>query len=252
MAISSLILGTANEATNGNTTPVIPAGAKVDNQLMVLLDVVVRDRTTSTPATPTTPAGWLREVTNVSIAGAMAHASIRIGWYYRRYVAGDADPSVVYGPTGVTTDQHWSQIIGVPGALSSGDPTDVLGTFAVSGSSVTNSIGPAPGAGALATDGGLILACAVAERALTSGAVPTLTGDSLTWVEAAERIGSAAAIQNDWSMFFDYALVPTARTITDKSAAVTRATGFSVGHQWALKAEPAAQPGDFFPFFTNG
>lgn len=239
--VSYVAAGTRSVAVNGNTSPGLPAGLSAGD-LMIMLDTVHRDRTTSLPATPTTPSGWLRKDT-ASIQGTTR--SSRVSWYYRAWKSGDAAPSIVYGPTGVTTDEHVSQIIAVRGALIGSDPTHQYASPALAVASNTV-MGPVAGFTTFRADT-LILCAAIREANATS--VDTLTGDSLAWVEIDEYQG--VTTPNVYARAFDYALVPTPQAITDKSFTVNGAVGTvgSVGSMWAISPP---RTDDFMPFFSCG
>lgn len=238
MAASYAAAGTRSVVVNGTTAPGLPSGL-VAGDLMILLDTCHRDRTTSVPSTPTTPSGWTRKDT-ASIQGATR--SMRMSWYYRAWVTGDSAPSVVYGPTGVTTDEHVSQIISVRGAVTVGDPTHgYTSPFLAAPSSTV--MGPV---GGLTTSIAGTLALCAAQREANATSVATLTGDSLTWTEIDEYQGTTSP--NVYARAWDCAPVPEAQSVTDKSFTLAGSVG-TVGSAGALWVIAPVRTADFMSFF---
>jgi hypothetical protein len=244
-AIDNVRVGNTAIVGNASTSPPFPAGL-IEGDLLLMRDTVIRFSTTAQPATPGTPAGWTRKATEASPVGGMAHASIRYTWYYARYdptgVNGiSSPPTVTY--SGTAGDEHHTQITACAGAWTTGDPTDVLGSFAVSPANSNSQIGPAPGI-TTTYDGGLVLGI-IASEYDTTGGIGNFSGESLTWVEDDEH-GDGNV--NDWAYGYDHALVPTARAIADKYLACSVNTaGRSVGQMWAIKPQP-----DKFPVTATG
>lgn len=231
MAIGALVGGTASNSVGGSTTPGLPAGV-VDGDLLVLIDRVVDATRALGAAVPGAPAGWTQKTTYVSTGS----ADSRITLYYRRWASGVTAPTITYA--GGASAAHVSRIYRVPGAVTSGDPTDFLGSGATWAASA--SAGPIPG-GVASADGGAVLVMAVREDA--SSATPTtanlLTGDSLSWVELTDDDFNDG--DDSWSVT-DYALVPTARTITSKTFTLATSPGnfAGTGIMWALLPQPTA------------
>lgn len=254
---------TTASGTDANITPALPASL-VNGDLLICVDVVFRNlenRSQSSASTPATPTGWTRKATNVALGGPKTgtgaspyHSSTRLSLYYTRYQSSGSGgvntaPSIVYGPSSVTTDWHSAQIIAFTGALAAGDPTDVLGAFtaldaslAVAAAASTSTLGPATSAAAVANGGAVVVALS-GEYPLSTGSVPTLAGDSLTWAEASEY---GAGGTDAHTLAIDYALLlpSTAVTVTDKSAAVTFGTAAkSIGQMWLFAPEPVVDSG---------
>jgi hypothetical protein len=266
--IASVKIGTPstikNTGTIGsmNTTPALPAGI-VDGDTLVGFHVTFHDQeghTQTTAPTPGIPSGWSRKAnngaymslsaTNVS-PNSLYHAYIRLCMYYAKYdstgVSGiSAAPTFAFTAGTQTTDWASSVLVAYSGGVLTSDPTDVLGAFttvdatpAVTAAASASILGPAA---ALTTteNGGIVFAMMVADYKISTGAVPTLSGDGLTWVECAEY-GSGTGPVMTWAL--DYALIPAAQAVTSKQAAVTLAgTGKSIAQMWALAPTPASDP----------
>lgn len=227
MAISYLGAGTRSVAVNANTTPALPAASFQDGDLLVVLDTCHRDRTTSVPATPGTPSGWTRKDT-WTVQGSVR--SMRGTWFYKPWVSGDTAPTFTYGPTGVTDDEHTSQMIGLRGALTGADPTMDLGGTPTEQASSSTVLGPVSGVTG-SRDGGIVLVAGLREANATT--ISTLSGDSLTWTEIDEYHGTTGT--NLYSRAWDYALVPTASAVTSKSFTITAGSAApSAGQMWLV------------------
>jgi hypothetical protein len=220
---------------NANATPVLPASLTLGD-LLIVRDTVIRFSTASQPPVPGTPAGWTQKATN---AATLAHASIRVSWYYARW-----DPSGVNGvntaPTityaGIATDEHHAQIVACSRAWATGDPTDVIGAFGVAAANSSSVIGPAPGI-TLTKSGDLVLGIIACEYDPTA-AIPAFSGsEGLSWVMD-DQHGDGNG--NTWGYGFDHAIAGTAVAIADKNLSTTLATsGKSVGQMWAIKPASA-------------
>jgi hypothetical protein len=226
-AISYVGAGTDSLVAGGTSnTPGLPAGLQ-DGDLMVLVYGGVS--WSSTANAPGTPSGWtLKASTTASTPDS------RLSWFYRRYQSGDSAPTLTY--SGTSTDTHFAQIFAYRGALASGDPTDVLGT--ASENAAATDIGPISGVTTTAS-GGVVLVAGVREQDWSS--VATLSGDSLTWVELADR--ADFALGDNIGVVVDHALTPAPTTVTSKTFTVTAGnTEVAIGQMWALL--PATTGGD--------
>lgn len=231
MAVSFVAAGAPARGIGVSTVPALPAGLVTDD-LLILLDVAWSS-TAGTPTTPGTPSGWAQKAT-------FAGNAVRITWFYRRWVSGVTAPTVT-GGTG--SNEHRSQIVALRGAPTTGDPTDVIGTAATTASSST-ALGTI--AGITTTDaGGAVLVVGARGNDLTNdtAAFSTLSGDSLTWVELSEHGAESSAPEPAFAMVWDYALIPTARTITTKSFTITgnSVAAAGVGQMWAIASGVPAQ-----------
>ena len=261
--ITNVHVGTATTLQNSpagsmNTVPALPTGV-VDGDQLVIVDWIFHaqeNHAQGTAQTPATPSGWQRKATNFAFTSLKTgtgaspyHAAMRLTWFYAKYDSTglngvSAAPTITVAGS-QTDDFHSSQMISFSGAAL-GDPTDVLGAFtAVDATPVVLAAASAtlmgPAAGVVTTrNGGIVIVAMACDYKLSSGSVPTLIGDGLTWVEMAEY-GSGTGPTMSWGI--DYALVPNAQTITDKSATVALAgTGKSIAQMWAIAATPASDP----------
>lgn len=194
MAISFVATGTRSIVDNAATTPSIPAGT-TDNDLMLLFDANTGSVVTSAPS------GWtaLFEISN---------SNFHMHVMYRRFVSGDSGPTVDF--SSAAGDVHYSVIGSYRGVVNTGDPTDVLGATSTNASA--NDIGPVTGITTTENDAAIIV---FALKGNDSGTIATLTGDGLTW--ARFDFIDDTVIGDDCTFVADYALIPTALTVTDKT-----------------------------------
>jgi len=127
MTLPTIVAVGAVAAGQGDVVPGLPSGwAANDIHLMV-----VEQSRVNNWGSP--PSGWVL-VTNCQQGAGTAATDGNIQIYWRRAVAGDADPTVT------DTINHTSaRIIGIRGCVTSGDPWDVSngGTDTVSNTSVS-------------------------------------------------------------------------------------------------------------------
>lgn len=112
--------GTAAKATSGDVTPALPASWAADDIHVCL--IAAKDNVECTM-----PAGWtLGEATNNG-------ANFRTTWFWRRAVAGDANPLVTHTGGGYIV----AVIGGGRGCVTTDSPIDVAGAWKANASSAT-------------------------------------------------------------------------------------------------------------------
>lgn len=263
--ISNVRWGTKAEIQNtagDNVTPItlspaLPASL-VDGDMMYLIVRARRTATvipsTSVPSSPAIATGWVRLIgthsTTTGTSTLVAH-NIRFSVWFRRWVTGDAAPSITY-LSGTTADLMNAQIFAIhdskistlgsvsniplafsqlidqpPNGLDVSSPADntvtVTGiTYAAAAS--TTVVGPTAALPANAAAGSLAIAAVAHEINLASGAVGTVTGgsDGLTWAEGGEGVLATVA-GHAWGN--DWALIPATagQAVPAKQAAATLA-----------------------------
>ncbi|MDA3624265.1 hypothetical protein OU415_02385 [Saccharopolyspora sp. WRP15-2] len=209
-------------ASNTANTPGLPAGLQ-DGDLMVLLYGMTSWAGTANE--PATPSGWTKKASTLS-----ATTGGRLSWYYRRYQSGDAAPTLAY--SGTTSDIRFTQIFAFRGVVASGDPADVLGTASNNG--VQKDMGPI--SGVTTTAAGIVLVAGVRESDWQpGGGLTVLSGDGLAWNEICDREDFATEPGDNIGLGLDYALMPGAMTVTDKTFTIdTGNTAPAIGQMWAL------------------
>jgi hypothetical protein len=120
----------------------------------------------------------------------------------------------------------------ITGAAITGDPFDQVGVLTAATTASTTVAGPAPVLTNPVIAGGAVFVLFGHENQLTSGGIALLTGDSLTWVEGAEYTGITDTT-SCWAT--DWALVPTATSVTAKQAAIAVASGKGFGQMFSIK-----------------
>lgn len=124
MAISYVAAGAIATAASGNVTPALPAGWAADDVhicLIASLDAV----------SPTMPAGWTALISPTDSGN-----GTRVSAFYRRAVAGDANPLVTHtAGAGIS-----AVIVAYRGCAASGSPIDVMGTAVAAASNATTSM----------------------------------------------------------------------------------------------------------------
>lgn len=199
-----------------------------------------------TPNEPSLPAGWTKKASTPN-----SENRLRIGWYFKRYQAGDTAPTLSY--SGTTSDIRVAKIFAFRGVLATGDPTDVLGPI-TSQTTWQKDMGPFTGL-TTTTDGGVVLVAGVRQSDWAPNGLSTLTGDGLTWAEICDVTDYALNPGDNIGVGVDYALTPTATTVTPKTFIVDSGnTNPAMGQMWSLQAEPVAAvdestKGAFFAFF---
>lgn len=248
---SSTVVNTG--ATTGvpltvNATAAFPTTVPpVDQDLLVIVARAWRVNGANNPSTPSLDASTTgftsktTEVINIPTAGTPTSTntvthSMRHRIWWGIYTPGMAAPIVALN-SGVGTDILSAHVLCFTGAWITSDPFDQLGAMTAAAAASTTLAGPAPALGSPVPAGGAVVALVDHEIAVTSGSVPALTGDGLTWVEDIEFLGASPAA-GTWVT--DHALVPAATSITAKTAAITVATGKGVGQMFSIKPAPLA------------
>lgn len=239
----------AGAATFSLTVPFPTTSVPAEGDLLLMVVHAMRETTTtsnvSTPTidTATTNAGWLRKINDVVTrpdaatpsATMLVTHSVRTQVWWARYTAGMSAPVAVY-PTGSTvSDAMSAHCICMTGALDTGDPFDQVGLLTAAAAASTTVAGPAPVLASPVVAGGAVFVVIGHENQLTSGGIPTLTGDSLTWVEGAEYTGITDTT-SCWAT--DWALTPSAVSVTAKQATIAVATGKGFGQMFSIKPNP--------------
>lgn len=237
----SVSVNTGGDGTNPLTfTPAWPTPGPDAGDLVACIIWIWRTHATQTPSTPNIASGWTSKISDSLQTG--AHG-IRNRIYYTRATAGMAAPGVLY-TAATPTDFIGIQLLVIPGALASGDPTDQISALTQSAAASTTVIGPAPAPGATIPPGSLELALIGHEYARPSGTITTVTGTdspTLTWAEALEHIGTSPAGP---TLAHDWALVPSVTTVAAKQATGTAGTsGRGMGRSWSILPEPARSHG---------
>lgn len=245
---------TANTgATSGTpltitSTAAFPTGSPpVDNDLLLIVARAWRSNGANNPSTPaldtaTAAQGWTRksvELINIPTAAAptatntVTHSYRHVIWYLW-YTSGMAAPIITLN-SGSATDVFSVQLLCMTGAFQGGDPFDQYGTLTAAAAASTTVIGPAPALASPVPAGSAVFALLDHENALSSGAIPTVTGDGLTWVEGLEFTGVTPAA-GAWAT--DWALVPAQTTVTAKQATIATTSGKGVGQMFSIKQNP--------------
>lgn len=255
MAVGTLRWGTASVGANTGADGVTPisrtaafptaGNAPVQDDLLIVVTRAWRigaNPTTSYPSTPladtaTNAAGWLNKGTDgvgnpsTNPTGTLVSHAIRHRIYYNWYTAGMAAPVFTYLAS--TTTDYWTvQLAAMTGAYVGGDPFDQYAILAAAAANSTTTIGPAPALPNPVPAGSAVVVLLDHEFPLSTGTVPTVTGDGLTWNEASESgvVAAGFAWANDW------ALVPAQTTLTAKQATITTGTtGKGLGHMFSIK-----------------
>ena len=246
-AISTVRWGTKVSAVNTGATspapltitmsPPFPTSAAPSPGELVFVVLHCRRGTTSVVATPTidsaTYPGWTRLFTIATAtgggAGGLSASTIRYQLWVAEYVPGMAVPAFTL-TSGAASDTVHAQMGCASGVKYGIGASDQIGTLGVATTNTTTTLGPAPALGAAVPAGGLILALLDHEFTKASGTLNAITGDSLTWAEAAENIVT-------WAFVTDWALNPTAVTPVQKTLATTSiTTGLGCGLQTSLLA----------------
>jgi hypothetical protein len=193
-----------------------------------MIYIVCRSRRTagsslvSSPAIETTPT-WARIidfVTGLPGTDLLTHSQ-RLRVWVGPWFAGMAAPVISYTAT-TTTDIISAQCFAITGGkLDDSECIDQAPADFNIGASSTTVLGPTAALPANCTVGALALVLLSHEFNVTSGAATTVSGDGLTWVEAAEGVGTTVSFQA-WAN--DYALCPTSQAITAKSSTNTAHT----------------------------
>lgn len=108
-------------------------------------------------------------------------------------------------------------------------PFAQLGTWTAAASASTTVIGPAPVLPAAIPAGSAVIVLLDHERKLTSGSVPNVSGDGLTWTQGAQG-GTTASF--GWANYS--ALVPTQTSVTAKQATIVTTSGKGSGHMMSF------------------
>lgn len=246
-AISTVRWGTKVSAVNTGATspapltitmsPPFPTSAAPSPGEAVFVVMHCRRATTSVVATPTidsaTYPGWTR-IVNVATAtgggaGGLTAATERYQIWVAEYVTGMSVPAFTL-TSGAPSDTVHAQMGCASGVKFGLAALDQAGSLGVATTATTTTLGPAPALGAAVPAGGLILALLDHENTKASGTLNTITGDSLTWNEAAENIVT-------WAFVTDWVLNASAVTPVQKTLATTTLTsGLGCGIQASLLA----------------
>ncbi len=202
-AITFVAAGSAaGSITNTSPAVTLPAGIAVGDLMVCALA-----RRRSDAAVVSDPVGWTPIFTTTSDSGRQLAAA------YRFYQTGDAIP--VWVITGNDDDlvaqcYAWRNV-------NLSNPISVLGAVTLNGSAAD--IGPITGLTVAANDTVVVLGM----RRDNWTSVATLSGDTLTWVEAGEPISDAGGgTANGVGLVADYAINgASAIVVTDKTFVVT-------------------------------
>jgi hypothetical protein len=245
MAISNVRWGAASSAANTTgalfaLTPAFPtASAPVEGDLLVVVARSWRNAKTTFPSTPQLDVvafpGWVTEY-NVGIGnpttsptGTLSTNSMRHRIWFNYYSAGMTAPDVTYSATTVS-DYMTVQMACMTGADASMQaPFDQIGTWTAAAATSTTVIGPAPVLPAPVVAGSAVIVLLDHENKLTSGSVPNVSGDGLTWTQGAQG-GTTAAF--GWANYS--ALVPTQTSVTAKQATIATTSGRGSGHMMSF------------------
>jgi hypothetical protein len=133
-----------------------------------------------------------------------------------------------------TTDYMTVQLACMTGA----DSMDQIGVWTAAASASTTVIGPAPVLPDPVVAGGAVIVLLDHERKLSSGSVPNISGDSLTWTQGAQG-GTTASF--GWANYS--APVPSQTSVTAKQATIATTSGKGSGHMLSfLPAGGGARP----------
>jgi hypothetical protein len=238
MAISNLRWGAAASATNVGSagfslTAAFPTSpAPVDGDLLVIAVRAWRSAATTYPSTPllatATYPGWIvgdsEQLGNANTAptGTLTN-SMRHRFFYNYYISGSTAPVITYTST-TLADYMTVQMACMTGARPA-PPFEQIGTWTAAASTSTTVIGPAPALPSPIQAGSAVIVLLDHENPLSSGTVPTISGDGLTWTQAAQS-GTAGSFA--WANYS--ALVPSQTTVTAKQATIATTSGRGSGH----------------------
>lgn len=244
MAISNVRWGAASSAVNtGGTglslTAAFPTtSVPVADDLLVIIARSWRSAATSYPSTPlldtSTYPGWVVQDNeelgnaNTSPTGPLTN-SMRHRIFFNYYATGSTAPVITYSAA-TTTDYMTVQMACLTGVDASMQaPFAQLGTWTAGASASTTVIGPAPVLASAIPAGSAVIVLLDHERPLSSGSVPNVTGDGLTWTQGAQG-GTAASF--GWANYST--LVPTQTSVTAKQATITTTSGKGSGHMMSF------------------
>lgn len=244
MAISNVRWGAASSAVNTagtglSLTAAFPTtSVPVDDDLLVIIARSWRSAATSFPSTPLldtgTYPGWVVEDnemlgnTGTTPTGPLTN-SMRHRIFFNYYSSSMTAPVITYSAT-TTTDYMTVQMVCMTGVDASMQaPFAQLGTWTAAASASTTVIGPAPVLPAAIPAGSAVIVLLDHERKLTSGSVPNVSGDGLTWTQGAQG-GTTASF--GWANYS--ALVPTQTSVTAKQATIVTTSGKGSGHMMSF------------------
>lgn len=217
--------------------------APVAGDLLLLFARTVRETTTtsnvSTPQINPATTGFTSKISEVVTrpdattpsATMLVTHSVRHRIWYSRYTAGMAAPIVDFPLGSTVSDVMYVQLACVTSASAADDPFGEVNTMTAAAAASTTVIGPAPALVGVAPAGSAVFALVGHENQLSSGTIPTLTGNGLTWVEGGEHTGIAMT-SAAWAT--DYALVPADTAITAKSATIATTSGKGFGQMFTI------------------
>lgn len=247
MAISNVRWGAASSGLNaGAPTTVLSltanfptaGSAPIEGDLLVIIARAWRSATTTLPSTPqidgVTYPGWT-VADNESLGNGTTSPtgpltnSMRHRIWFNYFSAGMSAPVVTY-TANTTSDYMTVQLACMTGADASMQaPFDQIGTWTAAASASTTVIGPAPVMAAPVVAGSAVIVLLDHERKLTSGSVPNVSGDGLTWTQGAQG-GTTAAF--GWANYS--ALVPAQTSVTAKQATIVTTSGKGSGHMMSF------------------
>ena len=194
-------------------TPALPASLALDDMVYV----VCRARRSSpstglvaTPAIESVSPSWIRlppggpeYVSSATYGTDLALHSQRLRIWVRPWFSGMGAPVLTYA-SGVSTDIMSAQCFAIAGGkLDADDVMDQYPTAFTYGATSTTVIGPSAALPANSVGGALALALLASEYNVTSGSINITSGDSLTWAEGGEGVGTTVSFQawaNDWAI----------------------------------------------------
>jgi hypothetical protein len=250
--ISNVRWGTKAEGSNTNSvsftlTPALPASLADGDMIYV----IARTRRTNpstgvagSPAIESVTPSWNRlspgGADYATVAGTvgtdLTSHSQRLRIWVRQWFSGMTAPVLTY-TSGVPADIMSAQCLAITGGkLDADDVMDQFPTVFTIGATSTTVIGPSGALPANALPGALVLALLANEFNVPSGSVNITSGDSLTWAEGGEGIGTTIAFQawaNDWAIVPMGAGQSVAAKQTTSTAA--RTTGKSASILCSLK-----------------
>jgi len=229
--------GVNTTAVSFTLTPALPASLVPDDMVYC----IARTRRTgstfvvASPAIESVSPAWTRVPGTyefASLAGSpggtdlLSHSQRQRLWV-RPWFSGMTAPVLTYTST-TATDIMSAQCFAIAGGkLDADEVLDQVPTAFTYGASSTTILGPTAALPANARGGALALALMSNEFNVPSGGATVVSGDSLTWAEGGEGVGTTVSFQawaNDW------AIVPAGagQAITAKQSANTaRTTGKS-------------------------
>lgn len=228
-------------------TPALPASL-VDGDMIY---VIARTRRTNpatgvvgSPAIESVSPSWTRLSPGgadfATVAGTvgtdLVSHSQRLRIWTRAWFSGMGAPVLTF-TSGVNTDIMSAQCLAIAGGkLDADEVMDQFPTVFTIGATSTTVIGPSAALPANALPGALVLALLANEFNVPSGSINITSGDSLTWAEGGEGVGTTVSFQawaNDW------AIVPmgTGQSVAAKQTTSTaaRTTGKSASILCSLK-----------------